>query len=73
MNDVKVPFSMSEFSISNIIEHHFHVDNDKGKSGTGYLMLIGHDLMAQLGLSTYFKHRFLQWDGAKVPMKNQVV
>ena len=30
-HDVKVNFCMPEFSISKIIEHHFHVDNDRGK------------------------------------------
>ena len=52
MHDIKVPFYMLELSIRNIIEHQFHVDNDKGESGIGYDMIIGRDLMVQLGLST---------------------
>ena len=32
-------------------------------------MIIGCDVMVQLGLSANFKHQFLQWDGVTVPMK----
>ena len=60
---------MSEFSSRNIIQHQFHVNNDKGELGIGYDMIIGRDLMVQLGLPAYFKHQFLQWDGAAVTMK----
>ena len=38
--EVKVTFGMPEFSISNIINHLFHVDNDKGESSIGYDMII---------------------------------
>ena len=32
-------------------------------------MIIGRDLMLELGLSSDFKHQFLQWDGTTGPMK----
>ena len=54
-HDVKVPFFMPEFSISKIINHRFNVDNNKGESGIGYNMIIGHDLMVQLGITADFK------------------
>ena len=60
---------MPEFSISKIINHRFHVDNYKGESGVGYDMIIGRDLMVQLGLTANFKRQFLQWYGATVYMK----
>ena len=47
---VKFPFCMLEFSGSKILEHCFHVDNDKGKLGIGYEIIIGRDLMVQSGL-----------------------
>ena len=50
IHGVKLPFCMLEFSIRKIIEHRFHVDNDKGELGIGYDMIIGCDLMLQLGL-----------------------
>ena len=32
-------------------------------------MIIGRDLMVQLGLSANFKRQVLQWDGTTLPMK----
>ena len=49
-HDIKVPFYMTEFSIRNIILYCFHIDNNKGESGIGYDIIIGLDLMVQLGL-----------------------
>ena len=48
-------FVIPKFSSRNIFNHLFHVDNDKGESGIGYNMIIGRDLMVQLGLTTEFK------------------
>ena len=50
MHDVKVPFSIPEFSHRKIIVHHFHVENKTGESGIGYDMIIGRNMMVQLGL-----------------------
>ena len=68
-HDVKVPFFMNEFSIRKIINHYFHVNDDKGESCIGYKIIIGHDLMVQLVLTADFKCQVLQWDGATVHMK----
>ena len=59
-HDVKVNFFMTKFSISNIIEHHFHVDNDKGESIIDYDMITCRDLMVKLGLLDDFKRQVLQ-------------
>ena len=56
-HDVKVPFCISEFLGSKIINHRFHVDNNKDESGIGYAMIIGRDLMVQLGLTADFKRQ----------------
>ena len=61
---------MPEFSVSKIIHHRFHVDNDEGESGIGYEKIIVRDLMLQLGLTADFKHQLLQWDDAIVHMKD---
>ena len=66
---VKVNFFMPEFPISKIIHLHSHVNNYKGDLGIGYDMIIGHDLMVQLGLTAEFKRQVLQWDGATLHMK----
>ena len=47
---VKVPFSMIELYIRNIITHSFHVDNARGDDGIIYGMIIGYLLMVKLGL-----------------------
>ena len=63
---------MPEFSISKIINHHYHVYNDKGESGIGYDIIIGHDLMVQLGLTVDFNCRVLQWGGDTIHMKEPI-
>ena len=68
-HDIKVSFCIREFSSIKIILHRFHVDNDKGKLDRGYDMIISHNLMVKLGLSTYFKIQLLQSSGITVPMK----
>ena len=57
-HDVEVPFCMPEFSISKIINNYFPVNNDKGESFIGYDMIIGRDLVVQLGLMDDFKHKY---------------
>ena len=69
MTEVKLPFCMTEFYSSKIINHRFHVDNNKGKSGKGYEMIIGRDLMVQLGLTAKFKRQVIQWGGATAHTK----
>ena len=69
---VQVPFFMPEFSVSNIINHHFHFDNNKGESDLGYDMIIVRYLMVQLGLTADFKRQVIQWDGATVHMKEPI-
>ena len=61
---------MPELSSSKIINHQFHVYNDIGESGIGYDMVIGRDLMVQIGLMANFKRQVLQWDDATVHIKD---
>ena len=71
MHGGKVPFFMPELSRSNIIQHRFHVDNYIGESGIVYDMIIGHNLIVQLGLSANFQRQTFQWNGVTVPMKKK--
>ena len=68
-HEFKMLFCVPEFYIRKIINHQFHVNNEKGESGIGYDMIIGRDLMVQLGLTADFKHQVLQWYGDTVHMK----
>ena len=72
-HDVKVPFCMPDFSSSNLINHRFHDNNYRGKSGIGYYIIVDRDLMVQLGLEENFKCQVLQWDGATALMKYPAV
>ena len=69
MHDAKVPFFMPELSSIKIIQNRFHFDKNKGKSGIGYNIIIGCDLMVQLVLSAGLNHQVLQWYGVTVTMK----
>ena len=68
-NDVKVPFCIPEFSGSKIVNHRFHVDNDEDESDIGYYMIIGYDVMVQLGLMANYKCQVLQSDCTTVHIK----
>ena len=68
--DVKIDFTMPEFSASKIINQRFHVDNEEEDMNIGYDMIIGRDLMVKLGLITDYKRKVLIWDGVSVPMRS---
>ena len=68
-HDVKVPFSMTDFSNRNIITHRLHIDNAQGDTGIGYDMIIGHDPMVQLFLKSKFGRQILEWGETAITMK----
>ena len=68
-HDSKLPFCMPEFSIRNIIPHRFNADSNEGESGIGYDIIIGRDLMVQLGLLADSNNQVLQWNGVTLPRK----
>ena len=51
MHDVKVTFYMTEFSSSKIFNHCLHVNNNKGESGIGYVIIIGASAVYQVVLN----------------------
>ena len=68
-HDSRVTFCMPEFSIGKIINNNFHINNEKGESGIGYVMIIVLDLMVEIFMTDSFKHQVHQQDGATVHMK----
>ena len=66
--DVKIDFTMPEFSSSRIIRHRFHVDQSKDRQNLGYDVILGRDIMIKLGLATDFARRKLVWDQMSIPM-----
>ena len=68
--EVKINFTMPEFSGSKIIKHKFQVDNEDVNANIGYDMIIGRDLQAKLGCITNFKRNVLTWEDISVPMRS---
>ena len=62
---------MPEFSSSKIINNCLRVNNEKGESGIGYYIIIGCELMVQIGLTADLEPQFLKWDGATVHRKER--
>ena len=59
---------MTKFYSIKIITHIFHIDNEDGDIGIGYEIIIGQDLMVQLGKIDGFRNNFTKWDVTAVPM-----
>ena len=53
--------------------HHFHVDKNEGQLVIGYDMIVGRNLMLQLGLLVDFKQQVLQCNDYSVPMKEPII
>ena len=66
-HEAKVAFSLSEFSNSKIIEWTFNLAERKD---LGYDMIIGRDLLGQLGLIIDYKNKLIDWQGIKIPMRD---
>ena len=66
-HEAKVAFSLSEFSNSKIIEWKFSLAERKD---LGYDMIIGRDLLGQLGIVIDYKNHIIDWEGIKIPMRD---
>ena len=67
----KVQFVLPEFDLNKIIEWKMHVDDSTAASASNYDMIIGTDLMIELGINIDFDKRVMTWEGATVPLKNR--
>ena len=61
----KIQFSLPELWDTRIVEWTAHVTNQK----SNYDMIIGRDVLTELGINLNFKDMTMQWDTAIVPMK----
>ena len=71
--DVKMQFCVPELSNRKIILHQFHNIHNEDKSGIGYDIIIGRDLMVQLVLPADFNCQVLQRYVDTVSMKKTAV
>ena len=65
----KVLFTLPEFSESKILHWDFHLDPETDTQGTGYDMIIGWDLMQELGVLIDFQTtKTVSWEGICITM-----
>jgi hypothetical protein len=65
----KIQFSLPEFNEHKVIEHTVHVDTNTKNSR--YDMIVGSDLLSELGFIFDYESRIMTWEGSSVPMKMQ--
>jgi hypothetical protein len=68
---MSVTFSLPEFNVKKQIcsSWEFHVD-DRSESSRTYDMIIGRDLLGELGIIINFNDHTVTWDTDTIPMKD---
>ena len=64
-----IRFRLIEFSTQDTINWTFHVDGTKARQQTSYDMIIGRDLLEELGIDISFRNNTITWEEATIPMK----
>jgi hypothetical protein len=67
--EVKVRFTLPEFSEGKIVTHKFQIDKTT-EDGIGYDAIIGRDLLLTMGINLNFKDEVVEWDRMVSPMKD---
>jgi hypothetical protein len=67
-----VTFSLPEFNLKKQISSSwaFHVD-DRSESSSTYDMIMGRDLLGELGIIMNFNDHMVTWDTDTIPMKDR--
>ena len=65
----KLPFKLVEFDMQTTINWEFHVDETTKPEDSNYDMIIGRDLLGELGMDICFSTSTIQWRGVSVPMR----
>ena len=68
----KIQFALPKFDTQKAIEWDIHVDSTTKSSETKYDMIIGSDVMDELGLDVKFSDHAVQWggeEGPSIPLK----
>ncbi|HEY9708671.1 MAG TPA: reverse transcriptase family protein, partial [Oculatellaceae cyanobacterium] len=66
----KVPFKLIEFDMQTTINWEFHIDETTKPEHSNYDMIIGRDLLGELGIDICFSTNTIQWRGVSVPMRD---
>lgn len=63
----EIKFTLPEFSNSKIINWKFYLTEDED---LGYDMILGRDIMTQLGINLSFDKSIISWECIEVPMRD---
>ena len=66
----EIQMKLLDFSSSRTVTWRFHVDKNSKSETENYDMIIGKDLMQNLGLDVKYSNLTLQWEQLEVPMRN---
>jgi len=69
----KTIFRMVEFSETREVEWTVHIDDNTDPTKASYNMIIGTDLMTELGLAINFATKRIVWDELEVPLRDRGV
>ena len=69
--ECKILFQLPELDLTKIIEWTVHVDEKVTPADTHYDMIIGTDMLQELGIVLNFSTCEIQWDTASVPMRDR--
>ena len=71
MKECKILFQLPELNSSKVIEWNVHVDTTVSPCNSQYDMIMGTDLLQELGLGLNFSTCMIMWDNATVPMRDR--
>ena len=67
----EMSFTLPEFSTSKIITWVCHVDTNTLRKNAQYDMIIGADLLSELGIDINYTTQRIVWEGIEIPMKDK--
>ena len=66
----KLPFKLVEFDMQTTVNWEFHVDETSKSESSNYDMIVGRDLLGELGMDICFSTSTIHWRGVSVPMRD---
>ena len=67
----EINFTLPEFSTSKDITWTCHEDSNTLRKNAQYDMIIGADLLSELGIELNFNTQRMIWEGIEIPMKDK--
>ena len=69
-NKCKITFTLPAFYEHREITWNCYVDTTNNNNNINYDLIIGRDLMHEIGINILFKDSLIEWDGATIPMQS---